>query len=229
MKAVILAAGEGKRMRPLTLKNPKPLLLVNKKPIIDYVFEAFPREIDEVIVVVKYLGHKIKKYLGKAHKGKKIKYAQGSDLGTAYSFLAAKKYLSNEKFLFIYGDEIPNPRNVEKCLNGRLNILVFRSDTPEKHGIVYLRKDRTVGKIVEKPKKTKSHIAIDGIMVLNTDIFNYSPKKNNGEYYFSSMVGSFVKDHRVFPVYSADFIGDLTSPADLKRVGKALRFRNDKQ
>ena len=226
MKAVILAAGEGKRMRPLTLKTPKPLLKVNGTPIIDYVLESFPPEIDEVIVVVKYLGGQIKSHIGKKNRGKKIRYVLGSDKGNAYSFMAANKYLDNERFLFVYGDEIPDPRDVKNCLTRDLSVLVFKSQNPEANGIAYLRKDGTIGRIVEKPKKPRSDDAVDGVMVLNTDIFSYTPAFTKGEYYFSSMVGSFVRDHKVFSINARDFIGDITTPHDLVRVGKILRARH---
>ena len=55
MKAVILAAGEGRRMRPFTLSIPKPLLQLQGKKVIDYVFDALPDEVDEAIVTVRYL------------------------------------------------------------------------------------------------------------------------------------------------------------------------------
>ena len=100
MKAVILAAGEGKRMSPLTLQTPKPLLEVNGRPIIDYVLESFTPEIDEAIVVVKYLGGQIKKHIGKKYRGMSIRYVLGSDKGNAYSFMAAEKYLKKES-LFV--------------------------------------------------------------------------------------------------------------------------------
>jgi len=226
MKAVILAAGEGKRMRPLTLKTPKPLLKVNGKPIIDYVLESFSPEIDEVIIVVKYLATQVKKYLGKKNRDRSIRYVLGSDKGSAYSFMAAKKYLGNERFLFVYGDEIPNSTDVKNCLARDLSILVFKTQNPQANGIVYLRKGGTIKRIVEKPKKPKSNLAIDGVMVLNTDIFTYEPTLIKGEYYFSAMVGLFVSDHKVYAVNAENFIGDLTAPSDLVRVGNILKAKN---
>ena len=62
MKAVIPCAGEGVRMRPLTLRTPKQLLEVGGKPILVHIFENLPDEIDEVILVVGYLGDKIREY-----------------------------------------------------------------------------------------------------------------------------------------------------------------------
>ncbi|MBI2405389.1 nucleotidyltransferase family protein [Candidatus Gottesmanbacteria bacterium] len=223
MKAIILAAGKGERMRPLTLKTPKPLLKVNGKSIIDYVLGSFGPEIDEVIIVVKYLGSQIKKYIGEKNRGMKVRYALGSVKGSASSFMATKKYLKSERFLLIYGDEIPDPIDVKNCLAKDLSILVFTSKNPQANGIAFLKKDGTIRKIIEKPKSPKSNLAVDGVMVLNTDMFDYKPQMTRGEFYFSTMVGLFVRDHNVFAVNARDFIGDLTTPSDLARVEKLLR------
>lgn len=152
MKAVILAAGRGERMMPLTAKTPKPLLKINGKCLIDYVLDSLPYEIDEVIIVVKYLGNQIKKHVGKKNRGLKIKYVEGSDKGNVYSFLNTKKYLHNERFLLIYGDEIPNRHSVEDCLREKLCALFFKENDDWK---------------------------MDGVMVLNTKIFKYKPTDNN--------------------------------------------------
>ncbi len=225
MKAVILAAGEGKRMRPLTLKTPKPLLSVNGKPIIDYIFDSLPPEIDEVIIVVKYLAEQIKKYIGTKNRGFKISYVLGSNKGSAYSFMASKKYLRNERFLFIHGDELLTFEDVSNCLRKKLSLLTFESKNPQAHGIGYLRNDGTFKKIVEKPKDSKSNLGVDGVMVLNTDIFAYEPQSVSGEFHFSTMVGQFVRDHKVFPVASRGSIFDITTPYDLVRAGKILEAR----
>jgi len=68
-----LAAGEGKRLRPLTLETPKPLLKIKGRPILDYTFSSLPEKISEVILVVGYKGEQIKNYLGDEFSGKKIK------------------------------------------------------------------------------------------------------------------------------------------------------------
>lgn len=225
MKAVILAAGRGTRMQPLTLKTPKPLLKVNGKAIIDYVLESLPAEIDEIIIVVKYLGIQIKKHVGQKKLGVNVRYVLGSDKGSAFSFIAAKKHLKNERFLVVYGDELPSQEDVANCLKKDLSILTFKSQNPQTSGIASLKRDGTIKRIVEKPKNPKSNLAANGVMVINTDIFTYSPTSTKGEYYLSALVDSFVHNHKVFPVNARSFIGDLTTPQDLIRVGKVLKAR----
>lgn len=222
MKAVILAAGQGKRMRPLTHKTPKPLLMVNGKPILDYILESFPKEIDEVVIVVKHLGHQIIDYVGDKNRHMRIRYAQGSFRGTAHSFLAAKKFLKDERFLVAQGDDIPNPQDIKNCLAKNFSILVYQPRDPKACGMAYLKPDGTIKKIIEKPKKTKSQIAVTGVMVLNTNIFNYQPDNVAGEYYFSSMVSRFARDHKVHPVKATGFIGEITTPVDIPRAKRVL-------
>jgi NDP-sugar pyrophosphorylase family protein len=225
VKAVVFAAGKGVRMQPLSLKTPKPLLPVNGKPIIDYIFEALTEIIDEVIVAIREKGELIKKHLGKEHFGKKVRYVVESEKGTPTSYLAATKYLDNERFLLIYGDEIPNMNDINNCLQKELSILVFRPSNPSSCGMAYFRKDGSIKRILEKPKTSTSKLAANGVMVLHTDVFTYTPTLVHGEYFFSSMVSQFIRDHKVFPVKSVGFIGGVTTPDDLLRIGKILQKR----
>ncbi len=187
MKCIILVAGRGIRMMPLTKDTPKPLLKVNGIPIIDYVLYYLPKEIDEIIIVVDYLGEQIKKHIGNRHDGIKVTYVQGSDKGNAYSFLATKKYLKNERFLLIYGDEMPNAENIEVCMDEGLSVLTYGENK------------------------------IDGVMVLNTDIFKYKPDVD-----FVNMVEQFVKNRHVRRIKAENFIGGINTPEDIKRVEAIL-------
>ncbi len=226
MKAVILAAGKGVRMRPLTHHTPKPLLEVNGLPILDHTLGNFPDEINETIIVVKHLSHKIKEYIGKQNRHMKVRYVEGSHKGTAYSLIAARKFLNNERFLVVTGDDIPSAADIKNCLSKELSILVFKPSDPRVCGMAYQRKDGSIWRIIEKPKKTKAKLAITGVMVLNTDIFNYEPVLERGEYFLSSLVGRFARDHNVYPVMADGFIGEITIPEDLHRVGKIIRAGN---
>ena len=141
MKCVILAAGRGVRMMPLTTKIPKPLLKVKGKALIDYVLDSLPGEVDELIVVVKYLKEQIIDHVERKSWFKTVTYVTGSSKDNVHSFLNTRKYLRDERFLLIYGDEMPSLESVRRCLNEDLSILTFNDG-------IY-----------------------DGVMVLNTDIF----------------------------------------------------------
>lgn len=225
MKAVILAAGEGRRMQPLTLTTPKPLVPVNGKPILEYIFDSLPNEITEVIIVVLYLGDKIKNHFGDERNGIKITYVEGSTQGTAYSFLATKEYLHNERFLLIQGDELTDKVDIDNCLKNECSLLTFEPENPSTCGMAYVRTDGTIKRIIEKPKKTISKIAVNGVMVLNTDIFWYVPTLTKGEFYFSSMVDKFTRTHKVVPVLLQKTIIGITEPQDIERATKIVQLR----
>lgn len=221
MKAVILAAGEGTRMRPLTLDTPKPLLKIAGKTLLDYIFEALPPEVDEAIIVVKYRADQIKEYCGKIFHGRNVVYTEGSELGTAYSFLSVKPHLIEDRFLFIYGDEIPAKEDISACLKYPAGILCFEVDDPWNHGVAVLRPDGTIAGIEEKPANPKSRLIANGVMVLNSKIFDCAPRKGEKkEFFFSQMVDEFVKKEKVQAVKSSLAIGGITTPADIGRVEK---------
>lgn len=223
MQAVILAAGAGVRMRPLTQDTPKPLLKINGKTLLDWIFEALPKEVDEVIIAVRYLGEKIKKHCGENFYGRKVIYTIGSEKGTAYSFLSVKPYLHEEKFLFIYGDEFPVKEDVDNCLKYPASILCWEVNDPWNHGIVNLNADGTIIEIEEKPKEPKSKLISNGIMVLNKKIFDYEPEKNNKtEFFFTDMVNKFVHNTPVTAVISKQGIGGISTPEDIKRIENFL-------
>ena len=112
MQAVILAAGLGTRMRPLTDAVAKPLLKIGDRPLLEYTFDALPDEIDEVIVVIGYLGEQIRTYLGEEFRGRKIKYVVQEKLeGTAKALWEAKSLL-RERFLVLMADDIFAKKNI---------------------------------------------------------------------------------------------------------------------
>ena len=111
MKALILAGGRGKRLRPLTDKIPKSLILINKKPLIQYSINYLKKfGINEIIICSGYKSKQIQNFLKKKKNfGCKIEYSiEKNPLGTAGAIKNAIKNLSDESFLVINGDIITN-------------------------------------------------------------------------------------------------------------------------
>lgn len=227
MKAIILASGEGKRMLPLTQNTPKPLLLVGGKTVLDHIFEAFPEEITEVIIVVRYLGEKIKDYCGDVFHGKKVQYAEGSEKGNAFTFLSAKPFIkADERILVLYADEIPSPANMRKCLAHEYSWLCKETARPKAAGVVKLREDGTIEEIVEKSEHPPSNLAAIGLMVLSGSVFRCKPVQNaNGEYYLSSMLSPFLQKEKVFALVTEGGCS-LTVPDDIPKVEAFLKKRH---
>ena len=154
MKAVILAAGEGKRLRPFTETMPKVMLPVGNKPILEHVIDAVKKSgIAEIIIVVGYKKEVIMDYF-KDYKGVKITYVQqDKQLGTAHALLQAKKLIKNS-FIVLAGDNLIDHKSISKLMNDKseYSLLIKEHPHPSKYGVVFIEKNN-LKKIVEKPKE----------------------------------------------------------------------------
>ena len=153
MKAVILAAGEGKRLRPFTETMPKVMLPVANKPVLEYVFDAVKNSgIDEIINVVGYKKEVIMEYF-KNYEDVDITYVvQDKQLGTAHALLQAKKYI-NDPFIVLSGDNIIDQSSISKLIKDKSkhSLLIKEHTHPSKYGVVFVKKS-ILKEIVEKPK-----------------------------------------------------------------------------
>src|ERR1051325_6435242 len=117
MQAVIMAAGRGSRMKELTETTPKSMLRVNNKPLLEYKLDVLPKEVTDVVIVVKYLGDVIRNHFGSEYRGMKIHYVEQESptAGTADAVWKAKPYITG-KFFAMNGDNIYAPQDMQKCL-----------------------------------------------------------------------------------------------------------------
>ncbi len=212
-------------MRPLTLTTPKPLLKYRGKTNLDHLFELLPKEIDEAIIVVRYLGEQIKQYCGANFHGRKVSYVDGSEKGNAVGIINARQFFAHgERFALAYGDEVFAGDEISRCLEKEFSWLSYYVDDPTKTGVVTVDAENKIVGFVEKPKNPPSNLAADGFMVISADIFNYGPPKHeNGEYYFSDMMGHFIKEHDVYAVMGSEGHTQLTTPADIDRLNAEVR------
>ena len=117
IKAVILAAGEGKRLRPFTYTRPKVLIPVAGKTLLEHILSFLKRQnITEVVFIVNYMKDKIINYLGDGTRyGMKFSYVdQPVAKGTADALQYAETAIGDDDFLMIYGDILTHPENI--CL-----------------------------------------------------------------------------------------------------------------
>src|SRR3989344_4229672 len=113
MKTIILAAGEGVRMKPLTNNTPKPMLKVSGKPILEHILNDLPEKVDEIILVVGYLKEQIINYFGDRFGRFKMNYViQNGKLGTYHALELCKNLINEkEKFLLLYADDLHGSEN----------------------------------------------------------------------------------------------------------------------
>lgn len=224
MKAVIFAAGEGKRLHPLTLERPKPLVEVLGKPLIERIWEVLPDIIDEVVVVIGYKREMMRAFLGDEFMGKKVTYVEQIEpLGTAHALKICKPHLENEeKFLLMYADDLHGKEGVAKLVEHDMALLASFVDDPRNFGVVVPNEDGTIKNIEEKPEHPKSNLAVTGVYVLSPKIFEYEVSKTHkGEYYLTDMIERYLHDQPMRIVESTFWV-PVAYPHDIKRAEEIL-------
>ena len=201
MQAVLLAAGKGTRMLPLTLERPKQLVEVAGLPLIDHVLRALPAEIDEVIMVVGYKAAMLQEHIGTMYEGRKIRYVhQWMPAGTAHALSLARPFLDG-RFLLMNTDDIMGKKALEDAITHPLAILVSPHEYPENFGVVKVRENGTLEEIQEKPEYPATNLVSTGAMVLDERIFAYeAPRHVSGEYYMTAPLEAMAKEHDVVVV-----------------------------
>ena len=107
MDALVLAAGRGTRLRPLTDRVPKPLVPVDGRPTLLRVLDVLPERVDRILIVVGYLGNMIRETLGPTYNGRPVVYVEQSPLdGTGGAVARAQPWLRGERFLVLNGDDL---------------------------------------------------------------------------------------------------------------------------
>lgn len=175
MKAVILAAGKGTRMGPLTEKRPKAMLPVANKPLLEHIILTFKEAyIKDFLIVVGHCKEKIIEHFKDGSRlGVNMKYIeQQNQRGTADAVAVVRNSI-NERFLVTNGDVLAHSSDIKMICRAKGDAVLAtrRVDAPENYGILYV-KGKKVEKIVEKPKESISDLANAGIYVLEPTIFD---------------------------------------------------------
>jgi len=225
MRAIILAAGEGIRMRPLTLTTPKPLVKVGDKTLLEHLVGKFPPEIDELIIVTGYLAEQIEEFTKNGLLGRKVTCVrQPKKMGTYDALVYCQPLLKDgERFALFYADDLIDSQTVIGMLKYDLAISVKEAENPKKFGIVALDENDFVTDIVEKPENPPSNLALANGYVLDADIFNYQPElAPSGEYYLSMAAAKMAKNRKIKAV-RAGFWFPVGSPEDILKAEEILK------
>ena len=224
MQAVILAAGLGTRMRPLTNTVAKPLVKIAGRPLLEYTFDTLPDGVDEVVVVIGYLGEQIKAYLGENFRGRRIKYVVQERLdGTAKALWEAKPLL-NGKFVVLMADDIYAKVDIENCLRYEQAMLVMKSERAGPGGNVMLNEKGELREVVEGNEHPAGSLISTNVFVLGPEFFNYSPTRkapDSPEYGLPQTVVKLSKDHPVTAVEATRWL-KITTSEDLKLAEQLL-------
>lgn len=230
MKAVVLAAGLGTRMRPLTFTKPKFLLPIAGKPALDHVLLLLKNVgINEIGMVVGYGKEQIMERYGDGSKlGVKLEHLhQRKLLGTANAVSLAEDFISGENFLVMNGDTLVDQESLDTLLKRHEEmksdatfggiVTTIEVEKPEQFGIVFLDGDK-VTEIVEKPKKVKSKLANAGVYVFSPKIFDAikkTKKSKRGEYELTTSIQVLINEGKKIGAFSLKLWTDIGMPWDL--------------
>jgi bifunctional UDP-N-acetylglucosamine pyrophosphorylase/glucosamine-1-phosphate N-acetyltransferase len=193
MKAMILAAGKGKRLEPITTGVQKVMLPLGPKPILHHLITKLKGAgIKEITLLVGHLEGQIKEYFGDGSNfGVQIDYiTQKERLGTSHAVGQAG---FKEDFLVLNGDSVVSSKAIKEITSSHdsaVTIGIKRVDDPGNYGIVDIQ-DGKILKIIEKPKKPESNLGSIGVYVFSPLIFdaiNQTKKSGRGEYELPSSI-----------------------------------------
>ncbi|GAA4226274.1 mannose-1-phosphate guanyltransferase [Actinomadura meridiana] len=183
MKAVVMAGGEGTRLRPMTANQPKPLLPLVNRPIMEHVLRLLKRHgFGETVVTVQFLAALIRNYFGDGEDlGMSLSYAtEEVPLGTAGSVKNAEEALRDDRFLVISGDALTDIDLTDMVRfherNGALvTIGLKRVPNPLEFGIIIVDDDGRVQRFLEKPTwgQVFSDTVNTGIYVMEPEVLDH--------------------------------------------------------
>ncbi len=229
MKAVVLAAGEGTRLRPFTIPRPKVMIPVGGRPILEYVISSIlDNGIEDIIIVVGYRKERIKSYFqdGVA-MGADISYVhQEKQLGTAHALSMAKDLL-NEDFIVVSGDNLVDSRTISDIVkeDKKPSILVTKSEIPSKYGVVQSDKGKVTA-FIEKPEKEVGHVISTGIYSFSVSILDFLDRGiKGGELGIPDVIQRMIPDNDFHAIPTTGTWIDAVYPWDLIEMNStALDF-----
>lgn len=176
MKAVVLVAGKGTRMEPLTSDCPKVMLQVTNKPILEHILNsAIQAGIEGFVFITGYLEQQIREYFGDGSKwGVSIDYVQQKEqLGTANAIGYAKGHVG-EAFLVLNGDMLIGQEDLKALLSRTEEavICVKEVENPSDFGVLEVENNKVV-RIIEKPKNPPTKLANAGVYLFRESIFDF--------------------------------------------------------
>jgi UDP-N-acetylglucosamine diphosphorylase / glucose-1-phosphate thymidylyltransferase / UDP-N-acetylgalactosamine diphosphorylase / glucosamine-1-phosphate N-acetyltransferase / galactosamine-1-phosphate N-acetyltransferase len=231
MDAVILAAGEGTRLRPLTSTRSKPMLEVGGKTILEWDLDALAKnKFKKVVIIVGYKKEVIVKKIGPRFMGMKIEYVeQKEQLGTGHAVQMAEGRVKGE-FLVMNGDLLITPklikdfiRNAEKKKAKNSMSLVEVAD-PTQFGIVEVS-GTLVKKIIEKPSVPAGNLANAGIYLFNEEVFDMLKKVGKSErleYELTDAIERLIPEEKIHAFKLTDRWIDIGRPWDLLLANESI-------
>ena len=234
MYGVVLAAGRGTRMRPLTDRRPKPLLPVGDHSLIEHVFDTATGVVDEFVVVTGYRGDEIRDAIGTSYQDLPVQYVEQEDaLGTAHAVAQAAPVVDDD-FLVLNGDVVVDA-SLPQVLADADGTAVAATEVadPRAYGVLSTTEDGVLAGIVEKPADPPTNLANVGCYAFEPDVFEYiasTPESERGEYEITTTIELLLEDGNQIDValYEGTWL-DVGRPWELLSANTAALAALDSQ
>ncbi len=200
MKTLILAGGEGRRLRPLTQNCPKPMLMIAGKPMLEHVIDNLKTAgQSDFYIVVGYLQDQIKEYFGTGYDFNcRIEYIpqEKPENIEAAILCAASHFDKEEEFMITHADFFADPAIIQRCIethesnNADATVSVTLVENPSLYGIVKMDAEAKIECIIEKPKQgtQPSNFAASGVYIFKPEIFNALAEKKELDHAILSII-----------------------------------------
>ncbi|WP_436930023.1 bifunctional sugar-1-phosphate nucleotidylyltransferase/acetyltransferase [Halosimplex halobium] len=230
--AVVLAAGEGTRLRPLTRNRPKPMLPAANRPILEYVFDALvAADVRQIVVVVGYKRGRVQDHFGPTYDGVDLEYVtQRKQLGSGHALLQAREAVDGPA-LVVNGDRVIDANIVRDVVrefedSGEPSMAVLERPETSQYGAVVLH-EGDVAELVEKPDTDEYRLINAGVYAFESSVFDAidATDRSDGELALTDTIGRLMDDGRVRGVRTEGMWVDATYPWDLLAVADEVLAR----
>ena len=230
--AVVLAAGEGTRLRPLTHNRPKPMLPAANRPILEYVFDSLAETVDHIVVVVGYKRDRVQGQFGPSYRGVDLTYVhQGKQLGSGHALLQAREAV-DEPTLVLNGDRVIDTHIVEDVVEafeaeGDPTMAVLERPETSQYGAVSLHGEEVV-ELVEKPDTDQYRLINAGVYAFPPSVFEAvaATDREAGELALTDTLVETIERGRIRGVRTEGMWVDATYPWDLLAVAEEVLARS---
>lgn len=218
-QAVIMAAGLGTRLRPLTDSMPKPMVRVAGRPILEWSVEALPESVEEVVLIVGYLQERVREHFGDSWGGRKIRYVEQRELkGTGHVVHVAAPLL-DERFMIVNGDDLYVRSDLERLARTELGVLGLRVEDNGRFGLLSVGADGRLSAATDDLPQGSGGVINIGAYMLDRGFLDYDlvPIKDGKEFGLPQTLAVLAGDRRVEVVEGTAWL-PIGYPEDIDRA-----------
>ncbi len=227
VKGLILAAGEGTRLRPLTLDQPKPMLPIGGRPILEYLVRLLRYHgVTEIAINLHYKPESIVRYFGDGSRfGVSITYSHETQLLGSAGAAKQLSWFLTETFVVLYGDVLTDLDvralvDRHRARAGKVTLVLYEVEDPTRCGIVALAEDGRVVRFVEKPAADAvfGNLANAGIYVVEPEILDHIPASRTFDFGSDLFPRLLERGERLYGYHADAYLLDIGS---LERYAQA--------